>query len=144
MALLLVVAFVVVPLVELYVIVQVGQEIGVLPTLGLMLVVSFLGAWLVKREGAKAWRAFRTALEAGRAPAREVLDGALILVAGTLLLTPGFVSDVVGLFLLLPPTRAVVRRLGVGWVARRFVVVDVAGESRVVEGETVDRRRPDR
>src|SRR5687768_15389080 len=120
------VAFVVMPIVELYVIVQVGQQIGVLPTIALLLGVSIAGGWLVKREGVKAWRAFVTATQAHRVPAREVADGALVLFGGALLLTPGFVTDVLGLFLLLPPTRALVRKSVVGLVAKRFVVVNVA------------------
>jgi UPF0716 protein FxsA len=107
----LVLLFVVLPLVELYVIVQVGQAIGVLPTIGLLLLVSFVGAWLVKREGVRAWRAFRLALSEGRVPTRETADGALVIVGGALLLAPGFVTDVVGALCVLPPTRAVVRRL---------------------------------
>ena len=106
----LVLLFLVVPLVELYVILQVGSTIGVLPTIGLLLLASFAGAWLVKREGAKAWAAFRLALDEGRVPARETADGALVILGGALLLTPGFVTDVVGLVCVAPPTRAVVRR----------------------------------
>jgi UPF0716 protein FxsA len=122
MALILLLAFVVVPIVELYVVVQVGQEIGVLPTILLVVGVSVLGAWLVKREGRRTWRAFTLALHERRVPAREVVDGALVLVGGALLLTPGFVTDVVGLLAVLPPTRAVLRKGLVGWVAGRFVV----------------------
>lgn len=114
-----VVAFVVVPLVELYVIVQVGQAIGVLETLALMLVVSFVGAWLAKHEGMWVWARVREQVAAGRVPADELLDGALVLAGGLLLLTPGFVSDAVGIVALFPPTRAVLRRL----VKRRFTFV---------------------
>ena len=86
---LLVVAFVVVPLVEIYVIIQVGQVIGAWWTILLLIADSILGSWLVKREGARAWRALRTALNEGRMPARELADGMLILVGGTLILSPG-------------------------------------------------------
>ncbi|HEU0132282.1 MAG TPA: FxsA family protein [Mycobacteriales bacterium] len=120
MPLLLVVAFVVIPLVEIYVLIQVGHVIGVLPTIGLLLVVSFVGAWLVKREGVRTWRAFRLALDEGRVPARETADGALVIVGGALLLAPGFVTDVLGALCVLPPTRAVVRKLLYGVVASRF------------------------
>lgn len=108
---LLVLAFIVVPLVELYVIIQVGQVIGALPTIALLLFVSIAGAWLVKREGMRAWRRFRDALDAPRVPTKEVIDGALVLFAGALMLTPGFLTDIVGLLLLAPPTRAVANRL---------------------------------
>jgi UPF0716 protein FxsA len=111
----LVLAFVVLPLVELYVILQVGHAIGVLPTLGLLVLDSILGAWLVKREGIKVWRAFRRTIEAGRVPARETADGALVILGGALLLTPGFVTDVLGAVCVLPPTRAAIRRLVLRW-----------------------------
>lgn len=117
----LVVAFLVVPIVELYVIVQVGHLLGVLPTLGLLLAVSVLGAALVRREGLRTWRALTAALAAGRMPAREVADGGLLLLGGALLLTPGFVTDAVGALLVLPLTRAVARRAVTGWVGRRVL-----------------------
>jgi len=121
MPLLLLLAFLVVPLVELYVILQVGQLIGVLPTVALLLAMSVLGTWLVRREGGRTWRAFRDALGRGRPPAREVADGALVILGGALLLTPGFVTDVVGLLCILPPTRALLRRALTRVVARRLV-----------------------
>ena len=117
---LLLVALVVVPIVELYVIVQVGQTIGVLPTLALLVVMSLLGGYLLRREGSRTWRALREALQAGRLPAREVADGALVILGGALLLTPGFATDLFGLLCLLPPTRAVLRRLLTGVVAKRL------------------------
>ena len=114
-------ALLVVPLGELYVMIQVGQVVGALWTVVLLLVVSVAGAALLRREGARTWRAFRDATTTGRLPAREVADGALVLLAGALLLTPGFVSDVVGLALLFPPVRAVLRRALTAYVARRLV-----------------------
>jgi UPF0716 protein FxsA len=113
---LLVLLFIVVPLVELYVIIQVGEAIGALPTIGLLVLDSLLGAALLRSQGRLAWRRFREALRAGRPPAREVLDGALVIFGGALLLTPGFVTDVLGALLLIPPTRAIARRR----LARRF------------------------
>ncbi len=118
---LVVLALVVVPLLELYVLIQVGQVIGALPTIAVLVVVSLLGAALLRREGARTWRAFRDATARGRVPAREVADGALVLLAGALLLTPGFVSDVVGLLLLVPPVRAVLRRALTTWAARQLL-----------------------
>jgi UPF0716 protein FxsA len=111
MPLLLVVLFVVVPLLELVVIIQVGQIIGTPATIALLVADSVLGAWLLRREGRKAWQQFRAALEEMRWPGDEVTQGALIIVGGTLLLTPGFVTDVVGFLLLLPPTRAAVSKV---------------------------------
>jgi UPF0716 protein FxsA len=109
--------FIVVPLAELYVIIQVGQAIGVLPTIGLLLLDSVLGSLLMRSQGRAAWRRFTDATRAGRPPAREVLDGALVLLGGAFLLTPGFLTDVIGVLLLLPPTRALFRRS----VARRLL-----------------------
>ncbi len=107
---LLLLAFVVVPIVELAVIIQVGTRIGALPTIVLLLFDSVLGAVLVKREGRRAWRAFRSALEEGRWPGDEVVQGALVLVGGALLVTPGFLTDVIGLLAVLRPTRALASR----------------------------------
>ena len=101
----------IVPLVELAVILQVGQLIGAWWTIALLVVDSIIGAWLLKREGARAWRSFRDALAEARFPGDEVTQGALVIVGGTLLLTPGFVTDGVGLLMLLPPTRAILARL---------------------------------
>ena len=150
---LLVLALVVVPLVEIYLLVQVGQVIGALPTIALLVVMSLLGAWLLRREGTRTWRAFRTALGSGRVPAKEVADGALVIFGGALLLTPGFATDLVGLAFVLPPTRAVFRRLLTGTVTRRLGVPGVGGglaaermrrprAGGVVEGEVVDREGP--
>ena len=104
------VLFVVVPLVELYVMIQVGQEIGALWTIALLVAVSIVGAWLAKREGLGVWRRMRAEISAGQVPTAHLVDGVLVLFAGALLLAPGFITDVLGLLLLLPPTRALVRR----------------------------------
>src|ERR671937_2160130 len=113
----LVLLFIAVPIVEIYVIIQVGQAIGALWTIALLVADSILGTMLMRAQGRAAWRRFNEAMGAGRVPAREVLDGVLVIFGGALLLTPGFVTDVFGLTFLLPPTRAVVRRL----LVRRFV-----------------------
>jgi UPF0716 protein FxsA len=127
MPLLLIALFIVVPIAELYVIIQVGQLIGVVPTLILLLADAVLGSMLLKHEGRSAWRRFNEALAARRFPGREVADGALIIVGGTLLLTPGFITDVVGLFFLLQPTRAISRRILKRLTIGRFAVVGVSG-----------------
>lgn len=149
----LVAVFVVVPLVEIWAILQVGQLVGPWWTIALLVLDSIVGAWLVKREGGRAWRALQEALQRGRMPAREIADGALILMAGTLMLSPGFVLDVVGLLLLLPVTRPVARRLLTTAVERRLVVGPAFGsrfgsghgsrpgpgpEGPVVRGDVVD------
>lgn len=115
------VALLLVPLAEIAVIIAVGKVIGGWPTLLLLVVWSLLGAYLVKREGAHAWAELRTALNSGQMPARQIADAALVLVGGTLLLTPGFLTDIVGLFLILPFTRPVTRRWLQAAVARRLL-----------------------
>ena len=127
MPLLLIALFIVVPIAELYVIIQVGQLIGIWPTLLLLLADAVLGSMLLKHEGRSAWRRFNEALAARRFPGREVADGALIIVGGTLLLAPGFITDIVGIFLLLPPTRALSRRVLKRFTIGRFAVVGVSG-----------------
>jgi UPF0716 protein FxsA len=119
--LLLLALFVVVPIVEIYVIIQVGQAIGVLATVALLLADAVLGTWLFRLEGRKAWTAFRDALNQGRVPAKEVTDGGLVLLGGAFLLSPGFVTDAVGVLCLLPPTRAVLRGLLAGVVRNRLI-----------------------
>jgi UPF0716 protein FxsA len=119
--------FIAIPILELYVIVKVGGLIGVLPTLVLLFGMSLLGALLLRHQGRGAWQRFNRALAERRFPGREVADGLLITVGGALLLTPGFITDAVGLLLLIPPTRALARRLLQAWVARRFVVVGMSG-----------------
>jgi UPF0716 protein FxsA len=129
---LLAVLFLVVPLVELFVLIQVGQVIGVWNTIGLLIVMSVLGGWLMKREGLGVIRRIRASLDAGRVPGTELVDGFLILLGGALMLTPGFVSDALGMLLLVPPVRAVVR----GIAARRFTILAVdrfAGHPRVID-----------
>jgi UPF0716 protein FxsA len=115
------VALLVVPIVEIYVIIQVGQVIGGWPTVALLVLESALGAWLVKREGQRAWTALRTALQTGRLPGKELGDAALVLVGGTLLLTPGFVTDLFGFFFIVPFTRPIARRLLTAILGRRLV-----------------------
>jgi UPF0716 protein FxsA len=125
MGLLLVLAFLVVPIVEIYVIIQVGHQIGALPTVLLLILESALGAWIVRREGRRAWRALKGAVTTGQLPSRELADAGLVLVGGTLLLTPGFVTDVVGFFFVLPPTRPLARRLLTRFVAGRATAMTV-------------------
>jgi UPF0716 protein FxsA len=112
-------AFLAVPLIELYVILQVAHVIGGWQTLAVLIAESLIGTWLVRREGRRSWRAFSAAVEAHRPPAREVADGVLVVIGGTLLLTPGFVTDVVGFFFLLPFTRPLARRLLLRTAGRR-------------------------
>ena len=149
---LLVTAFVVVPLVEIYVLIQVGQVIGVWWTLLLLIADSIYGGWLIRHEGGRAWQALTNALNSGQMPAKELADAALILVGGTLMLSPGFVTDAMGIVLILPFTRPVARRVLTRVVSKRLVAgfVDVRQGPRppgtgappsggpVVRGEVLD------
>lgn len=123
----LLVAFVVVPVVEIYVLIQVGQVIGAWWTIVLLILDSILGSWLIKREGARAFRALRTALESGRMPGDELADGALILIGGTLMLSPGFVLDILGVLLVVPLTRPLFRGVLSRVVTSRLTVVGPMG-----------------
>lgn len=127
MPLIVVLALLVVPIAEIYVIVQVGQEIGAGWTVLLLIADAVLGAWLIRREGRRAWLALREKVNAGGLPAKELADGALILIGGTLLLTPGFLTDILGFFLVLPFTRPLARRGLVAFAKRFFVVVGPGG-----------------
>jgi UPF0716 protein FxsA len=131
--LLLLVIFIVVPLLELYVIVTVADSIGVVPTLLLLAIDSIVGSLLLKSQGRAVWRRFSETLAAGRVPHREVLDGVMVIFGGAFLITPGFITDIVGLMLLLPPTRALARRLVIRVLGGR-VAISVAGAAT--------RRRP--
>jgi UPF0716 protein FxsA len=138
----LVLLFIAVPIAELAVIIQVGQAIGVWWTIALLVADSLFGSWLMRHQGRTAWRRFNEAVQAGRVPTREVLDGALVIFGGALLLTPGFITDILGLVLLVPPTRVLVR----GILARRLTHRMVASATRTrrvpgdydVEGTAVD------
>ncbi|HET6165344.1 MAG TPA: FxsA family protein [Marmoricola sp.] len=136
------VAFLVVPIVEIYVLIQVGQVIGAWWTVLLLIADSIFGSWLLKREGVRAWRALQVALTEGRMPGRELADAALIVFGGTLMITPGFVTDVVGLVAILPFTRPLARRVLTAIVARRVTVVRNVRRPEppddVVRGEVVD------
>jgi UPF0716 protein FxsA len=138
---LLMVAFIAVPILEIYVIIQVGQVIGAPWTIVLLIADSIFGSWLIRREGRRAWQALTTALDSGRMPATELADGALILVGGTLMLSPGFVTDAVGILLILPFTRPVARRLLTRVLSRRLLNARRPGpgpQGPVVRGEVID------
>jgi UPF0716 protein FxsA len=110
------------PVAELLVAIQVAHLIGVLDTIVLLIITWPLGSWALRSQGRAAWRRLSLAVGEGRRPAREVLDGALVLVGGLLLIVPGFITDVIGAFLLLPPTRALARGLLTRNLQSRFVV----------------------
>ncbi|MDQ2781397.1 MAG: FxsA family protein [Actinomycetota bacterium] len=126
-SLLLVLLLLVVPLLEVVVIIAVGRAIGGWPTFALLLAESAFGAWLVRREGSRSWRGLQEALTSGRMPSRQLADAALVLVGGVLLLAPGFLTDVLGFFLVLPFTRPLARGLLEAAVARRLLAGTVGG-----------------
>lgn len=107
--LLLIAVFVTVPILELYLILQVGEWIGAGPTIAVLIADSLLGGWLLRKQGRTVWRRFLETTSAGRMPHREAIDGGLLLVGAVLLGTPGFLTDLVGLAFLVPPTRALMR-----------------------------------
>jgi UPF0716 protein FxsA len=107
----LIAIFVIVPLAELYVIIKVvGPAIGAPLTIALLAADSLAGAWLMKSQGRTVWRRFTEAMAAGRIPTREIVDGVLIIFGGAFLITPGFITDILGFLLLIPPTRSLFRR----------------------------------
>lgn len=110
------------PLAELFVLIKVAEAIGVLCAILLLLVSWPVGSWALRSQGGAAWRRLSAAVAAGRSPTREVLDGALVLIGGLLLIIPGFISDVFGLLALLPPTRALLRRPLARNLQNRFVI----------------------
>jgi UPF0716 protein FxsA len=139
----LIVLLVAVPILEVWLLIQVGEQIGVLATIGVLVVEAAVGAWLMKREGTRAWAALNGALQTGRMPSAEVTDAALVLVGGVLLMLPGFLSDVIGFLFLLPLTRPLARKLVGYLVARRVnslrlpIPVSRLDTDGVIRGETV-------
>jgi UPF0716 protein FxsA len=113
-------------LAELFVVIEVAKAIGVAATLLLLILSWPIGAWALRTQGRAAWRRLSAAVNAGRAPGREVLDGALILIGGLLLIVPGFISDLLGAVALLPPTRSLLR----GQLARNLQSRFVIGATR--------------
>jgi UPF0716 protein FxsA len=132
--------FLLVPVAELYVIYKVGDAIGVWQTFLLLALDSVLGSLLLRAQGRSVWRRFNETMAAGRVPHRELIDGVLVIFGGAFLITPGFLTDIVGLVLLIPPTRAVVRRLVARRLGRR--VVAESGEPFDVEGTATDYQEP--
>jgi UPF0716 protein FxsA len=136
------VLLVTIPIIEVWLLIQVGQRIGILPTLAILILEALLGAWLMRREGSRAWTALNNAFGTGRMPAPELADAALILVGGVLLMLPGFITDVIGFVFLLPFTRPFARKLLAFLVARRLRRMGVdqlylRRDGTVIEGETV-------
>ncbi|RNC65846.1 MAG: FxsA family protein [Desulfuromonadales bacterium] len=112
--------FTIVPVIELYLLIKVGRVIGTLPTIALVLAISFTGAWLVRAQGFAILDRIRQELAEGRVPAASILDGALVLVGGVLLLTPGFFTDALGLLFLVPASRAIIKQFVGLWLQKKL------------------------
>lgn len=128
--------FIGIPIIEIYVMIQVGSEIGAIPTIVLAILTAIIGIWLVRHQGFGLLMRVRELTDRGEVPALEMLDGALLLVAGLFLLLPGFVTDTIGFLLLIPPLRH--------WIVGRYVrvlpvnpsaPVDLRDRPRIIEGE---------
>ena len=145
---LLVVIFIVVPITELYLIYKVGDAIGILPTLLLLAADSVLGSLLLRTQGRSVWRRFNETMAAGRVPHRELQHGVAVIFGGAFLITPGFLTDIVGLLLLIPPTRALIRRGAMRFVGRRLSMRVANGRRPAsefdVEGTATDYEPPPR
>jgi UPF0716 protein FxsA len=147
----LILIFVAVPLAELYVIFKVGDAIGIPLTLAILVADSLIGSMLLKSQGRAVWRRFNQTMQAGRIPHREIVDGVLVIFGGAFLITPGFITDVVGVLLLLPPTRGLFRGLVTGRLGARasFAAGDRVrvrrepGPDYDVEGTATERDDPD-
>jgi UPF0716 protein FxsA len=118
--LLLVLIFIAVPIAEIYVIIKVGEAIGPWWTVLILVADSLIGSWLLRSQGRRVWARFRETLQRGDIPHREVIDGVLVIFGGAFLITPGFLTDIIGALLLVPPTRAVFRRLLVRRLGKRL------------------------
>jgi UPF0716 protein FxsA len=145
-------AFLVVPVLEIWLLIQIGSVIGGWQTVALLIADSLVGAWLVRREGRRAWAALQSAVQSGRMPDRELADGGMVVAGGALLVTPGFLTDILGFILILPFTRPLARR-ALAWFLRRRVQVlaarspygpffrggpETPERGRVVHGEVID------
>lgn len=115
---LILVLLVTVPLAEVWLLLQVGNWIGLLPTVGLLVVITFFGTWLSRRQGGRAWKSLNDAVDTGRMPSGELADTALILIGAVLLVFPGFFTDIIALVFLLPFTRPLAKKL-FGWMISR-------------------------
>lgn len=144
----LVLLLIALPIVEVWLLIQVGSRIGVWPTVAILVAEAFLGAWLMRREGNRAWTALNDAFGTGKMPAGELADAALVLVGGVLLMLPGFITDLIGFFFLLPFTRPYARKLLAFLVGRRLARMGVVRtaylrrDGTVIDGETVPDQPP--
>ncbi|TWU07989.1 FxsA family protein [Stieleria varia] len=134
-------AFILIPLVELYLLLQLASLTNAGTTFLLVIVTGIIGTMLAKREGVMAWHKFQQALAEGRAPSKEIQDGLMIVFAAALLLTPGLLTDAVGFMLLFPPGRAFVRKFILGKYLQGMKVKFTSVDMRSRDSSSVDRPR---
>ncbi len=127
---------------EVFVFAQVAEAIGLANTLGLLIAISLVGVWVVRREGWKVWQRMNQQLAQGRLPQGDAVGGGLVLLAGVLLVIPGFVTDVLGILLLLPPTRALARRMAQRRMQVRVERVQATYRGRVYDATATEQPRP--
>jgi len=130
--------FLAVPIIEIYLVIQVGSSIGVIPTVALLIAISITGAWLLRHQGLTVLSRIQTKLARGEMPGKELVDGLLIAFAGALMLTPGFMTDAFGLLLMLPPTRAMVRTVLMRRFGARIETGDASFGYQVIDIESPD------
>lgn len=135
MFLLLVALAIAIPFVELWIIIQVGQSVGFIPTIAVLFVISLVGSSVVKHEGLRVYRDFVASIGRGEVPSREIVHGVCVLLAGVFLLSPGFFTDVLALLLLLPPVRALAVKV---MVRRTRTTVRVTARRGPVTGAIID------
>ncbi len=141
---LLIVLLVAVPIFEVWLLIKVGQQLGLLPTILILIAQAIIGALLMRHEGSRAWKALNDAFSNGKVPTGELADAALILVGGVLLILPGFLTDVIGFLFLLRWTRPVARKIIAFFVARRINRLGIPvmrarlDTENLIEGESVE------
>jgi UPF0716 protein FxsA len=139
-----------IPILEVWLLVQVGQSLGLLPTVLILIVEVIVGLLLMRHEGSRAWKALNDAFTKGKVPTGELADAALILVGGVLLMLPGFLTDVIGFLFLLRWTRPFARKVIAFFVARRINRLGIPvmrarlDTENLIEGEAVESRSPGR
>ena len=147
---LLVVLLVAIPIVEIWLLIKVGEQLGLLPTVLILVAQAIIGILLMRHEGSRAWKALNDAFTQGKVPTGELADAALILVGGVLLMLPGFLTDILGFVFLLRWTRPVARKIIAFFVARRINRLGIPvmrarmDTDNLIEGETVDQTASDR
>lgn len=119
------IVFTIIPVIELSVLIKIGSTIGVLNTILLVMFTALLGAYLVKMEGIGVITRFQKNMATGIFPAEEILDGAMILVAGALLITPGVVTDIIGFLLVFPASRQIIKRFLRGYIQKKISASDI-------------------